>query len=739
MNIANERFAILNDELGEAVPLVGVAVEARLLDLLAVVEVTQTFRNVRKTAIEAVYTFPLPDEAVLLDLELELGERRLSGVVTPRAEAEARYEEALDQGHSALLLQRVDDGLYTLGLGNLMPGEEAVIRFRYGLFQRWNGSVLRFALPTAMAPRYGDPARAGLMPHQVPGTSLDVHYPFSLKVTALGQLARARVSSPTHAIAMALEDDGLAVTLARPAALDRDFVLAFDLAGQPGATAWHARDGEGWALWASVCPDLPEDDAALPRSLRLLVDCSGSMGGDSIAQARRALLDILDRLRETDQFNLVAFGSTHTSLFHFDVPADSVNLALARAWVKRLDADMGGTELCEALEAVLAPESACALRDLLLITDGEVYEDKTLHALARRHHTRVFPVGVGSAPAQEVLRRLARASGGAAEFVTPGEDMAARIVRHFERIRQASTAQVQARWPVEPAWRLEGETGLLFSGDTLHVFAGTGSAPTGEFAVECALAEGGALRFAAPWQPAPDALAADLPRLVAARRMQAATDPEVAQSLALRYRLVSEHTHYLVVAERAEGQRAEGLPALAAVPQMLAAGWGGTGSVVRSPDVDVYSPPRLSAGRAHYPASPGPIMYSISLGCLDFSDDMSEPTDAHAGAGLDAFIRALDQALSARQPRVGGADWLQGLGAPKAWIELVRRLAASPSEQAELVMALLVLLLPHLEREALGAQARSFLLHLQPTETAIGRVNAHMAEVESCWQRLSPG
>ncbi|MBM4200128.1 MAG: hypothetical protein FJ189_02435 [Gammaproteobacteria bacterium] len=125
------------------------------------------------------------------------------------------------------------------------------------------------------------------------------------------------------------------------------------------------------------------------------------------------------------------------------------------------------------------------------------------------------------------------------------------------------------------------------------------------------------------------------------------------------------------------------------------------------------------------------------MGSFEFSDDISEPTDAHAGSGSEAFIRALDQALSARKPRVGGAGWLQGLGAPKAWIELIRRLATSPSEEAELVMALLVLLLPRLDDEALGAQALSFLLHLQPLETAIRQIDPHMAEVEGGWQRVS--
>lgn len=731
MNAPKELFATLAGADGAPVPLLAVAVEARLLDLAAIVDVTQTYRNDGRSAIEAVYTFPLPMGAVLLDLTLALDGRKLAGTVVPRKEAERRYEDAIDAGHGALLLQRTDEGLYTLNLGNLLPGQEAEVRYRYGLFLRWNGDEVRFALPSTVAPRYGDPARAGLQPHQAPVVSLAAHYPLDLKVVVHGQLAGGRVSSPTHAIQAAIEDGGLALTLARPAALDRDFVLNFRVAGKGATTAWYAPDGEAWALWASVRPDLPESTVPGQRSLRLLVDCSGSMAGDSMEQAKAALAEIVGRLRADETFNLVAFGNGQKALFSGDQLATADKVDAARRWIATLQADMGGTELAKAVEYTLSQPTRAPLRNLLLITDGEVWDSPRLFHLASQHRTRIFPVGVGSAPAQDVLRKLARESGGAAEFVTPDEEMAPRIVRHFERLRQIATRTVETVWPGQAFWRVDTEAGRIFSGDTLHLCAGLRSEPKGDFALICRLEDSRMVSFMAAWAPAPEALKADLPRLIAARRLAEMRDVEAARALAVSYRLVSEYTHYLVVAERAEGERAEGLPDLAVVPQMLAAGWGGTGSVkchaggpqiperfkdanFDMPSMSHRSP--MSPSEFRQSSRRAPARFAAAEQSLRY--DMARAVASRPMDPLRGFVQALELELAGRSRKKRDAAWLEWLGAPEGWVAVVHALAASQGEQVELVKALMAYVLPQLIEAGLGQEAVDSIQRMQVRDWA---------------------
>src|SRR5690606_22370675 len=109
------------------------------------------------------------------------------------------------------------------------------------------------------------------------------------------------------------------------------------------------------------------------RCVTLVVDCSGSMAGDSIAQARLALERILDGLRTGDLFEIVAFGSTHRALFGRAEPVSPASLGRARQFVRELDADLGGTEIGSALRGAYAVKAeACLSLDLLLITDGQV-------------------------------------------------------------------------------------------------------------------------------------------------------------------------------------------------------------------------------------------------------------------------------------------------------------------------------------------------------------------------------
>ena len=145
--------AMLKTIDGDSVPLLGLNVDVDIRDLLSEVMVTQTYRNEESVNIEAVYTFPLPLEATLLELTVTIGERVLSGQVIDRKEAEESYEEAITDGDTAIMLQQVEPGMYTMNVGNLQAEETAVIRFRYVMLQRWSGDHLRFMLPTTIAPR----------------------------------------------------------------------------------------------------------------------------------------------------------------------------------------------------------------------------------------------------------------------------------------------------------------------------------------------------------------------------------------------------------------------------------------------------------------------------------------------------------------------------------------------------------------------------------------------------------
>ena len=597
----DQKAAILKSVTGEAMALQGVTAKGKLNGLLFELTVEQRYRNATSTNIEAVYTFPLPSAAVLLDFAVQLNGKLLTGIVVEKSAAEEQYEEALEKGDTAIMLERAGNGLCTVNLGNVMAGEEATIRFRYAQLLRFEHRSVRLAVPTVIAPRYGDPSAAGLQPHQQPINDLAVAYPFALTVDVSGSIAKGRITSPSHRIATVAGDDGVTISLAQDAYLDRDFVLAIDELAATSLTTV-ARDGDGYVTLASFCADVPRDQSEAPLQLKVLVDCSGSMSGDSMEAAKRALHRIFAGLTPADKFTLSRFGST----VHHDF--DTLRAAspeVVRKCAKHLaamSADLGGTEMEAALRSVFALGGREGAADVLLITDGEIWKADSLVAAARKAGQRVFTVGIGAAPAEGVLRQLAEATGGACEFVAPSEDAEAGILRMFARLRSPRVDHADVTWPAEPTWVTPMPRGL-FGGETIHVFAGFDAAPTGEVAMHLVPADGSESLVSRVNLSATIEAGETFARMAGAKRIETA-DAESRLALALQYQLLTDSTNFIVVHERAEGEKAVDLPRLAQVAQMHAAGWGGVGSVqcvVRSLHFDTatFCPSPAEPGRAY--------------------------------------------------------------------------------------------------------------------------------------------
>jgi Ca-activated chloride channel family protein len=579
---------------GERVALQDVSVDATLRDLLAEVTVAQTYRNDEDKPIEAVYTFPLPVDAVLLDFTVTLGKRELRGIVVERKDAEARYEEAIESGDAAVMLEALEPGLYTMNVGNLLPREVATIRFRYALLHRWSGDKLRMLLPTTVAPRYG---RWDLQPHQVPESSLSVENRFSLRVSVQGLLQEAQFDCPTHAVTLTRDGKATVLSLqADQAVMDRDFVLNVRAPQAPRNFALCGVDagGDRHAVLASFQPFFPGLRAPASLNLCVVVDCSGSMTGDSIAQAKVALEGILERLTPEDRIGIVAFGSRTRCLSDRLLSCMPANLAKARRFARGLDADLGGTEIGAALaeaRATLGDESG----DIFLVTDGQATDWQTVidEAAAARH--RVFTVGVGSAVSEAFLQALAARTGGHCELVSPREGMADRVVRHFERMRAPRARHVSLRWPDGASNVFPSTFAAVFEGDTVLASATLPHAKAAREAIlEVETERGEVFRQTLPIPASDEADGAPstVARVAAASRL-GSLDQGAALRTALDYQLMSRWTNYLVVAERTGDEKADGMPELRKVPQTLVAGWGGSGSVVRCVQLD----PAMFEGR----------------------------------------------------------------------------------------------------------------------------------------------
>lgn len=716
-NNENVSSALLASRGGDPMVLKSVRANGAVTGLLFELAVEQHYVNPSDSNIEAVYTFPLPWGAVLLGMDVTLGEKTLHGVVVARDQAEEGYEAAIDNGDTAIMLERAADGLYTVNLGNLMAKEEAFIRYRYAQLLGFEQGHVRIAVPTVIAPRYGNAMDAGIQQHQLPSHDLRADYPFDISIVLRGEIGTGRITSSSHVLDCRHGSDQVEVCLAQKGCLDRDFVLAIDGLVGKSLTAV-GQDGAGTVVLASFCPSVGEHPIAAPLALKILVDCSGSMAGDSIAGARRALHEILKHLTPEDRFSFSRFGDGIVHHTPSLVAATTRAIRHASGWVSATEANLGGTCMGSALLSIYAVDKPLPA-DILLITDGEVWETDQLIADGRHAGQRIFAVGIGSAPADSLLRSLARETGGACEFIGPNEDVVAAILRMFMRMRLAPVTELAVQWDTPVSWQSRMDA-AVFSDQTMHVFACfPGEVPLSATMLwrqpeDNASHEATITMDAKQWQG--DTLA----RVAAAMRLKDVAKSE-REALALHYQLVTECTNLLIIHQRQAAEKTQSLPQIRKIAQMAAAGWGGAGTVMRhAASFDSLKAPALwrrESSSAHIRSPEANHEYDIPQFLRKAVDQVEVYPNRDA---LVCYLRAVDSgvnlSLNGFKGLLGSFSQLSGQ-IPEAMLDALVALRAAGHLETDIVKAFHSALIP-LATEAGVSKSLMMLLQSIAVEVA---------------------
>jgi len=464
------------------VPLRGVEVRGKLVGPAAEITVIQTYTNTEQRPIEAVYVFPLDADAALCGFVATVADRRVEGRIEERERAFEIYDDAMADGDGAFLVDQERPNIFTASVGNLPPGAIATIELRYVTFVADEGDARRFVLPTTVSPRYvadqgpevGQPDGERINPER----QLTTDYGLTLSLELEVPEGLAEVASPTHPIRTRLTPGGAVVELAQEATrLDRDFVLqvSTQMPREPFAAVAAEEDGTRVAM-VSFRPDVAAllGDAYAGSEVIFLLDCSGSMQGTSIDQAKRALSLCLRTLDQADCFNIVRFGSHHEMLWPQSRRFDEGSLQEATRYLERSGADLGGTEIMAPLQDIYQmPLDRERPRQVLLLTDGQVSNEAQIIDLARQHQSkaRVFTFGIGAGASDHLVKGVARASRGASEFIAPGERIEAKVLRMFNRVRTPALNDARVDFGSLQVEMAPRSLPPIFAGDRLNILA----------------------------------------------------------------------------------------------------------------------------------------------------------------------------------------------------------------------------------------------------------------------------
>ncbi|MCP3136066.1 VIT domain-containing protein [Pyxidicoccus xibeiensis] len=600
---------------GARIPLQGVEVTGELLGGHARVRVRQRYVNDEKRPVEAVYTFPLPSDGTLSAFSMTCAGRRVEGVVKEREEAFRTYDDAITSGHGAALLDQERANIFTAQVGNLLPGEETLIEVEFLQAVTAEEGSVRWMLPTLVAPRYIPGTAAGnrtshgteeptsRVPDADRITPPIGQVAYGLKMDLLVDLGReVVVESPSHAISVNKESGTrMRVVFSRgEVSLDRDLVLSLrspDSSAVFTPLVTHRKADSGPGTFAlTVIPDLLAMASAPPKQeVVFVVDTSGSMDGESLPQAQAALRLCLRHLREGDRFNVIAFENSFHSFQPQPVPFTQRTLEEADRWVAGLRAS-GGTELLQPMKAAMkaAPDGV-----VVLLTDGQVgNEDEILKAvLAERKTARVYSFGIGTNVSDALLKDLAKQTGGAVEFIHPGERIDDKVVAQFSRALAPRVTDLEVFFDgVEGAELAPTELPPMVDGVPWTLLGRYPNPGLGKVTLR---GRSGRERFvltvsvdfpAASDRPAVEKLwAAERIRgwetaQLTGRRADAMKKRIV--ELAVAHQIVTRYTSFVVVEERTGDRRASGQPETRVVPVNAPAGWAMFGASKRESELD---------------------------------------------------------------------------------------------------------------------------------------------------------
>ncbi len=405
----------------------------------------------------------------------------------------------------------------------------------------------------------------------------------------------AAIESPSHPISLTLSDSDATVTLAQQdAALDRDFVLSIDAGGLDVPMAIVERDEDGSeAVGVTFAPSF--ESSAAPAEVMFVVDRSGSMDGTSIEEVRNALQLCLRSMIAGCRFNIVGFGSNYEALFGESRMYDQARLEAASAHVAAMKANLGGTEILPALQFVLEQARDASLpRQVVILTDGQVTNTDAVIELVRQHahDTRIFTFGIGAGASHHLVRGLARAGGGSAEFIHPGERIEPKVLRQFTRLLSPAMTDIRVEWTGGAVTQAPSDLTAVFAGGRLMVYGFVkGGRPAK--ALLTAMSRSGPLSFDVPIDQTMAASGRTVATLAARARIreleeggnwssrrgsqQVGRKTDAARNeiiaLSIRYGLISRETSFVAIERR--DTPVMGDVKLRRVPIALTSGWGG--------------------------------------------------------------------------------------------------------------------------------------------------------------------
>ncbi|KIC19937.1 VIT and vWA domain-containing protein [Leisingera sp. ANG-Vp] len=591
-------------------PLLDSALKVSIQGDMATVEVRQTFQNPARVPVEAEYLFPLNQSAAVYGMVMQVGEETVQAVIRRKAQAEAEFEQAAQEGKAAALLTQHRPNMFTQNIANLMPGLPVEVTLRYVQMVPKIDGLHELVVPLIVGPRYQSPqlepqtASTEEIPLEDATWSVDPlpAYPqvagldlpatvtserVSLDLTLESGVEVSGFHSPSHPLTTAEDDAGLTAGFADGKVMDnRDLVLRYELGGEDlQAAVLSHQDARGGFLSLLVEPPAAADEAtATPRELVFVLDTSGSMSGQPMAASKRFMDAALQGLRPGDYFRIIPFASSARHFSAAATPATAAGIHKGRKFVSRLSAS-GGTEIDTAVRSAFATKSPeDTMRIVVFLSDGYIGDEARVLRTIRSQigQARIYAFGIGNSVNRYLLDAMAEEGRGYSRYVALDEDALEAAEVMAANLKTPLLTDIEVDWGgLEVSEVTPSRLPDLFAGSSLRIHARYEGAQQGQILLK-GLVQGRPAQMPVQLTLTEEAGNAALPLVWARNRIatlerqiavgdrSAAAEKEITR-LGLEYSLQTRNTSFVAVSSQivnTTGQTAQA----AAVPLPMVSG-----------------------------------------------------------------------------------------------------------------------------------------------------------------------
>ena len=400
---------------------------ADIHDRFALCKLRQTF-NITTDTEEAQYQFPVDYNSAFCDLTIQTPREEIKGCVKEKSQAKQTYDQGKKEGKQVFLAEQTesDRDIYKLSMGNLLLGDKIIVEYTYVTEVAVDNGSNIFYIPSFISPRY-----EGIY---IP----DAEHSVTANIKINNKLRFIKSSMPN--ITMYFENNFVRLEHKSNEVLDNDIEIIYDASLESYAHKFTI--GKYTLAMAQFVPQINNDNNS-NKEIVFILDCSGSMQGERIENSKKAIIHCLKQMINADfqyRFNIVTFGSTHKIFSPVLLESSKSNINVAIEYCNNINADMGGTEIYNALNVALVLSKTA-----ILITDGDTTNNGDLHKLCCEFDCLSI-LGIGSGINRANIKDMSTNGSGIALFSQTDQNIFQNMNSIFGMLNTPIIKNSQLNW-----------------------------------------------------------------------------------------------------------------------------------------------------------------------------------------------------------------------------------------------------------------------------------------------------